>query len=93
MVFAGTNVAAGSGNLVVTATGMDSEIGRLSYLTQALRSEPSPLQKEISRLTKTVTFIAIGLGLVFFLLGWQLAGLTIEHQLHIRHRHHRGQCP
>lgn len=78
MVFAGTNVAAGSGRLVVTATGMDSEIGRLSYLTQALRSEPSPLQKEISRLTKTVTFIAIGLGLVFFLLGWQLAGLTLS---------------
>jgi len=78
MVFAGTNVAAGSGKLVVTATGMDTEIGRLSYLTQALRNEPSPLQKEISRLTKTVTFIATGLGLVFFLLGWKLAGLTLS---------------
>jgi magnesium-transporting ATPase (P-type) len=77
MAFAGTSVASGTGTMVITATGMDTEIGRLASLTQAIRSETSPLQKEISRLTKTVTLIAVTLGVVFFLLGWQLAGLTL----------------
>lgn len=77
MAFAGTSVASGAGTMVITATGMDTEIGRLASLTQAIRSETSPLQKEISRLTKTVTLIAVTLGVVFFLLGWRFAGLTL----------------
>ncbi|CAG0934140.1 partial Calcium-transporting ATPase, partial [Planctomycetaceae bacterium] len=77
MAFAGTSVASGSGTLVVTATGMDTEIGSLASLTQAIRSEQSPLQKEIARLTRTVTLIAVSLGVLFFLLGWKLAGLTL----------------
>jgi Ca2+-transporting ATPase len=76
MVFAGTNVASGTGTLVVTATGMDTEIGRIAFLAQALKSEPSPLQKEISRLTRTITLIAVSLGVVFFLIGWLLAGFS-----------------
>ena len=77
MAFAGTSVASGTGAMVVTATGMDTEIGALASLTQAIRSEASPLQNEISRLTKTVTLIAVSLGVVFFLLGWRFGGLTL----------------
>ncbi|MBI5588312.1 MAG: HAD-IC family P-type ATPase, partial [Deltaproteobacteria bacterium] len=76
LVFAGTTIVSGSGSLVVTATGMDTEIGRVAFLTQAIKPEMSPLQKEISSITRTVTLIAVTLGLVFFLLGYQLAGLT-----------------
>ncbi|CAG1066482.1 sodium/potassium-transporting ATPase subunit alpha,E; H+/K+-exchanging ATPase [uncultured bacterium] len=77
MAFAGTGVASGAGTLVVTATGMDTEIGSLASLTQAIKNEESPLQKEISRLTKTVTLIAVVLGALFFLLGWRFGGLTL----------------
>lgn len=76
LVFAGTTVLSGSGTLVVTSTGMDTEIGRVAYLTQAIRSEKSPLQKEIEGLTRTVTMIAVSLGVAFFLLGYLIAGLT-----------------
>lgn len=76
LVFAGTAVVSGSGSMVVTATGMDTEIGRVAYLTQAIRPEMSPLQKEITKITKTVTVIALTLGVVFFFLGYSVAGLT-----------------
>ncbi|MBI5875927.1 MAG: cation-transporting P-type ATPase, partial [Deltaproteobacteria bacterium] len=76
LIFAGTNVLSGMGKAVVTATGMDTEIGKVAYLTQAIKPEMSPLQKEMARVTKVVTWIAVSLGLVFFLLGYKIAGLT-----------------
>jgi magnesium-transporting ATPase (P-type) len=76
LVFAGTVVLSGAGSAVVTATGMDTEIGRVAYMTQAIRPEESPLQKELRRITKTVTALAVVLGLVFFFLGFSIAGLT-----------------
>lgn len=69
LVFAGTNVAAGSGRAVVYSTGMDTEIGKIAGLTQAIKEEPSPLQREMSRVIKILAGIAVGLGLLFFFLG------------------------
>lgn len=77
MVFAGTSVLSGTGRLAVTATGMDSEIGRVAYLTETIKAEMSPLQKEMVNITKVVTYIAVGLGLLFFLLGYAAAGLGL----------------
>ena len=76
LVFAGTGVLSGSGRVVVTATGMDTEIGRVAYLAQAIKSEMSPLQREMVNVTKIVTLIAIALGAIFFFLGFSIAGLT-----------------
>ena len=45
MVFAGTTVAAGTGQAVVYATGMSTEFGKIAHLTQSLKEETSPLQK------------------------------------------------
>ena len=49
LVFAGTNVAAGTGKAIVFATGMDTEFGKIAGFTQALEDEPSPLQQEIGQ--------------------------------------------
>jgi magnesium-transporting ATPase (P-type) len=76
LVFAGTGVLSGRGRVVVTATGMDTEIGRVAYLSQAIKSEMSPLQREMVNVTKIVTFIAVTLGVIFFFLGFSIAGLT-----------------
>ncbi|MEK7773203.1 MAG: HAD-IC family P-type ATPase, partial [Deltaproteobacteria bacterium] len=76
LVFAGTTVLSGAGGAIVTATGMDTEIGRVAYMTQAIKPEKSPLQKEIVRITKTISVIAVSLGAVFFFLGYRMAGLT-----------------
>jgi magnesium-transporting ATPase (P-type) len=67
LVFAGTNVTGGAGKAVVYATGMHTEFGQIAHLTQSLGEELSPLQKEIAVITKMVTVIAVGAGILFYL--------------------------
>ncbi|MBI2862149.1 MAG: cation-transporting P-type ATPase, partial [Chloroflexi bacterium] len=77
LVFAGASVAAGTGKALVFATGMDSEFGKIAHLTQSLKETPSPLQREMSRVTKVVSVIAIGIGVLFFVLAVLMAGLSL----------------
>lgn len=73
MVFAGTTVSSGTAQAVVYSTGMQTEFGKIAGLTQSLKEEPSPLQKELGNLTKKVSAIAVSIGVVFFLLAIFLA--------------------
>ncbi len=75
MVFAGTTVATGTGRAVVTATGMNTEFGRIADLTETVHEEPSPMQVEIARVVQWVTVSAVGLGVLFFLLATLAAGM------------------
>ena len=68
LIFAGTFVAAGSGKAIVYATGMDTNFGRIAQITQSLKEELSPLQKEMENVTKIVTVIAVGVGLLFLVI-------------------------
>ena len=68
LVFAGTSAAAGIGRAVVFATGMESEFGRIAHLTLGLEQELSPLQVETNRMTRVVTALAVGIGVIFFFL-------------------------
>ncbi len=68
LVFAGTNVASGTGRAVVAATGMSTEFGKIARLTQTVGDDKSPLQREIDRATRIVTVLAVSIGLVFFAL-------------------------
>ncbi|MDP3669928.1 MAG: cation-translocating P-type ATPase [Telluria sp.] len=49
MVFKGTAVAQGSGRAVVTATGMQTEVGRVATMLEATVQQPTPLQTEVAR--------------------------------------------
>jgi len=67
LLFAGTSVASGTGRAVVFATGMLSQFGRIAHLTQEVHEGPSPLQREMRRITRVISVIALGVGtLVFF---------------------------
>jgi magnesium-transporting ATPase (P-type) len=66
LVFAGSSVVAGVGMAVVFATGTHTEFGKVAHLTQSVEDEASPLQKELARVTRWVTFLAVSIGLVFF---------------------------
>ncbi|MFH1736790.1 MAG: cation-transporting P-type ATPase, partial [Actinomycetota bacterium] len=76
LVFAGTSVSYGSGRAVVFATGMKTEFGKIAQMTQAVKEEPSPLQKEMGKVTKLVGILAVCLGVLFFVLGYFIAGMT-----------------
>jgi potassium/sodium efflux P-type ATPase len=77
LVFAGTSVASGTGRAVVCATGMTTEFGKIAHFTQVVGDERSPLQQEMVHTTKVVTLIAVGVGLSFFVLALNLAGMTL----------------
>jgi len=76
MVFAGTSVATGTGKAVVVNTGMGTEFGKIAHLTQEMKEELSPLQIEMKNATKIVTIIAVGVGVVFFVIAVLFAGIT-----------------
>ena len=73
MVFAGTTVSSGTGRAVVCGTGAHTEFGKIANLTQNLKEEPSPLQKEIGNVTKKISVIAVSIGAFFFVLAILLA--------------------
>lgn len=66
LIFAGTSVSEGNGKAVVTEIGMKTEFGKIAGLTQNMEKEDSPLQKELDRLTKQISIIAICFGIFFF---------------------------
>lgn len=63
MVFSGTLVRAGTGEFVVTATGEQTELGRIAELSNS-KFEPGPLQQQIDRLASKVVMI-VGVILIF----------------------------
>jgi len=75
MVFAGTSATGGTGKAVVSATGMETEFGKIAHLTMGLEEGLSPLQKEINRMTKVVTVMAVGIGVILFILS-----VTVVHR-------------
>ena len=76
IAFAGCLVLRGSGQAVVFATGLRTEFGKLAHLSQAIRREASPLQRQTSHMVRVLTIIAVGLGLSFFLYG-MLSGRSL----------------
>jgi calcium-translocating P-type ATPase len=81
LVFAGTGVVAGTATAVVRATGMATEIGAIAHLTQGVAEESSPLQREMGRVTRVVTVLAVAFGAGFFALGVASGALPLREGL------------
>ncbi len=64
MVFKGTAVAQGTGRAVVTATGMDTQMGRIAALLEATTEEPTPLEKEVARIGRTLGVAVVAIAVV-----------------------------
>jgi Ca2+-transporting ATPase len=58
MGYSGTSVAAGRGRLLVTATGMDAEIGRVAALLRGAGTEKTPLQLRLDVLVRRLGIAA-----------------------------------
>jgi P-type Ca2+ transporter type 2C len=59
MVFSGTAVARGRGRGVVTATGMDTEMGHIARLLGRTEEERTPLQREVERVGRTLAIAVV----------------------------------
>ncbi|MGB5106427.1 MAG: cation-translocating P-type ATPase, partial [Candidatus Zixiibacteriota bacterium] len=64
MVFKGSAVTQGTGRAVVTATGMDTEMGKIARLLQSTVDDPTPLQKEIGRLGKMLGYAVVAIAVI-----------------------------
>jgi Ca2+-transporting ATPase len=69
MLFQNTSVTRGTATMIVTATGMDTEMGRIATMLTAVKRTRSPLQKELDSLTKVLGFIAWGAVAFIFVVG------------------------
>ena len=69
MVFKGTAVTRGKGRAVVTATGMETEIGNISDMVSSASEEAIPLDKKLNRLTKKLIWIVLGMAVALGLIG------------------------
>ena len=77
LLFAGTTISSGAGKAAVIATGMHTELGRIAFLTQELSDEKSPLQRELEKVTRIVTVLAVSMGVLFFVVGTSLGKLSM----------------
>lgn len=59
LVYAGTAVHRGSGNAVVIATGVQTQMGQISAMLQSVQQDMTPLQKRLASLGKVVAVICL----------------------------------
>lgn len=78
LAFASTSVTAGSGIGVVIATGVKSEIGKISTEVAQTKSVKTPLMKEIDNLGKGITWVIIGVSLLLFIISLVLETYAIS---------------
>jgi Ca2+-transporting ATPase len=70
MVFMGTSVAAGTGQAVVVATAMNTELGRIAGLIEeAGAEERTPLEKKLESFGRVLVWAALGIVALLFVLG------------------------
>ncbi len=69
MVYMGTLVTYGRGRAVATGTGMGTALGAVAGMLQSVGREPTPLQRRLAVLGRTLALAALALVGVIFLLG------------------------
>ncbi len=74
MVYMGSDVVYGRGEAVITATGMNTEMGKIADALQATEDEKTPLQKKLAQLSKILTYLVLGISVVVFLVQVLRAG-------------------
>ncbi len=78
MVFKGTHVARGTCKAVVTATAMETEIGKIAESLQNVEDKESEFRKKTARLAKIMAIIAVSTSAIVFLVGYFIRDFEID---------------
>jgi Ca2+-transporting ATPase len=82
MAYLNTNVTRGRGELLVTAIGSNSEIGKMAKMISSIELPPTPLQKQLDQLGKRLAAFAIGvvsiIGIFEYFRGDTLKQIALE---------------
>lgn len=69
MVFSGCSITYGTASAVVTATGMDTEMGKIANLLEGADEGQTPLQKRLAQLGKYLGILALAACAIIFIVG------------------------
>ena len=69
MVFSGCSITYGTATAVVTATGMDTEMGKIANLLDDAKDTQTPLQQKLAQLGKYLGILALAVCAVIFVIG------------------------
>ncbi|MBO5222274.1 MAG: cation-translocating P-type ATPase [Clostridia bacterium] len=67
MAYMGSTVVYGRGKGIVTAIGMDTEMGKIASALSSTEESKTPLQKKLSQLSRILTWAVLGICLFIFL--------------------------
>ncbi|MBR6657271.1 MAG: cation-translocating P-type ATPase [Oscillospiraceae bacterium] len=59
MVYMGTSVTSGHGEFLVTATGMETQMGKIAGMLRESKNEPTPLQQKLAVLSKYIAALCL----------------------------------
>ena len=74
MAYMGSTVSYGRGRMVVTATGMGTEMGKIAGVLARTEQEETPLQKKLTQLGKTLSWLVLGICVFIFVFDLLVAG-------------------
>ena len=83
MAFLGTTITDGRGRLLVTATGAQSEVGKIGILIDEAIVRATPLEHKLARLGRLLIVIVVALCAVIVLAGWLRGVNDFWHMLEI----------
>ncbi len=69
MVFSGTVVTRGNAKAIVTATGHQTELGRIADMISTAEKEATPLDKKLAKLSRRLIWLTLGLALLILVMG------------------------
>lgn len=70
LAFMGTTIITGRGKLLVTGTGASTEMGKIGVLIDEASSNDTPLEKQLSQLSRTLLVLVLVLCAVIVFVGW-----------------------
>ena len=74
MCYMGSTVVYGRGKAVITATGMDTEMGKIAGVLAQTEQEQTPLQRKLNELGKTMSKLVLGICVFIFIFDLVVAG-------------------
>lgn len=81
LVFSGTTCTGGEARGVAFATGMATEIGRIAALSERVKSDPSPLERQVRRVAWLIAAVSVMLALSFIPAATLAAHLSLINSL------------
>jgi Ca2+-transporting ATPase len=83
LVFTGTEVLQGRGKVIVTNTGMTTELGKIAQMLESVPNEPTPLQKRMTHLGNvlvagSLTLVALTISVGLLHAGWSALQELVE---------------